>query len=128
VWCVCVCVVCVCVCVCVTRPIRFFKIYLFVISMQRGGQEHFTSLKRQLCVIYAKMKIAKIYAFQNLVNERTILQHPLRLTFTLLYIYNLCSRFICFSTLLSTCNYIVINNYFIYIYNYIINFKSNKIT
>lgn len=116
------------ICVCITRPIRFLKIYLFVISIQRGRQEHFTSLKRQLCVTYVKMKIVKIYAFQNLVNERTTLQLLLRLTFTLLYIYNLCSsRFtICFK---STCNYIVIkNNYFIYIYNYIINFKSNKIT
>lgn len=81
--------------------------------VQREEQEHFMSLEGQLCVTCVRMKIAKIYAFQNPVNERIMLQCPLHPTFTLMYIYNLrSSRFtICF---ISTCNYIVIeNNYFI---------------
>lgn len=80
---------------------------------QREEQEHFMSLERQLCVTCVRMKIAKIYAFQNPVNERIMLQCLLRPTLTLVYIYNLrTSRFtICF---ISICNYIVIeNNYFI---------------
>lgn len=79
---------------------------------QREEQEHFMSLERRPCVTCAKMKIAKIYAFQNPVNKRITLQCPPHLTFIFVYICNLCSRFtIC---LISTCNYIVIeNNYFI---------------
>lgn len=82
---------------------------------QQEEQEHFMSLERRLCVTCAKMKIAKIYAFQNPVNERIMLQHyPPHPTFTLVYICNLCSRFtIC---LISTCNYIVIERIIISLY------------
>ena len=110
----------------ITWFVRFLKIYFFAVfsHVQREEQEHFTSLERQLCVIYVKMKI---YAFQNPIIERTTLQCPLRPMFTLVYICNLCSfRFtICF---ISTCNYNILLSNIIVSFNYIINFKSNKIT
>lgn len=63
--------------------------YLFFVYTQREEQGHFMSLEEQLCVIYVKMKIAKIYVSQNQVNKKITLRYPLRLVLTFVYIYNL---------------------------------------
>lgn len=69
---------------------------------QREEQEYFMRLEEQLCVIYARMKIVRISVSQNLANKRIMQQHPLRLIFILVYIYNSPSHFIC--CFISICN------------------------
>jgi len=70
------------------KKINIIKNIFLFLSIQREEQEYFMKLGKQLCVIYAKVKIVKIYVSQNLANKRIMLQYPLRLIFILVYIYN----------------------------------------